>query len=225
MPIKRYDGTNWVVVAGDGSAGATGASGTASLTTKGDLQGYSTTAARIAVGADGTLLTADSTQTTGIKWAAAASKFGQIVQTFKSDSFTAAANNTWTDVTGMSVSITPTATTSKVLVQVTMQGDGNVGDSSAGWQILRGSTAIGIGDANGSQIQTGAGSYTGNSNSVASIVMTYLDSPSTTSSTTYKVQGRALGGNNIYINRSKGDANNTSYARYASSITVTEILA
>jgi hypothetical protein len=197
------------------------------LTAKGDLFTYSTSSARLGVGTDGQILTADSTQTTGIKWATAASssKFGQLISTFKSDTFTAAANNTWTDVTGMSVSITPTATTSKVLVQVTMQGDGNYGDSAAGWQILRGSTAIGIGDAGlSNQIQAGAGSYTGNTNSANSIVMTYLDSPSTTSSTTYKVQGRSLGGNNIYVNRTQGNANNNGYARFASTITVTEIL-
>lgn len=39
------------------------------LTTKGDIWGYSTTAARVAVGANGTVLTADSTQATGVKWA------------------------------------------------------------------------------------------------------------------------------------------------------------
>jgi hypothetical protein len=106
-----------------------------------------------------------------------------------------------------------------------MVGDGNVGNSSAAWQLLRGSTAINLGDAAGSRIQASNGSYSGNSNSVTSIVMTYLDSPATTSATTYKIQGQALGGTGIYVNRSMTDSNNTSYARYASSITVTEILA
>lgn len=47
---------------------ATG-SGTSPLTTKGDVWGYSNTNARIPVGGDGTVLTADSTQTLGVKWA------------------------------------------------------------------------------------------------------------------------------------------------------------
>ncbi len=39
------------------------------LTTKGDIFTYSSVAARLAVGTDGQALTADSTQTTGLKWA------------------------------------------------------------------------------------------------------------------------------------------------------------
>jgi len=241
--LEYYNGSAWItlstggditgVTAGTGITGG-GTSGTVTvtndmattITAAGDLiRGTgSGTYSRLGIGSTGQVLTVASGQPS---WAtpASASKFGQLISTFKSDSFTAAANNTWTDVTGMSVSITPTATTSKILVQVAMYGDGNFGDSSAAWQLLRGSTAIGIGDANGSQIQANAGSYSAGTNSVNSISIIYLDSPSSTSSTTYKIQGRALGGNNIYVNRSKGDFNNNSYARYASSITVTEILA
>jgi len=194
-------------------------------TTAGDLV-YGTGSSvitRLGIGSTGQVLTVSGGAPV---WASvASSKFGQIVQTFKSDSFTATAGSSYTDVTGMSVSITPTVNTSKVLVQVSMVGDGNAGNSSAAWQLVRGSTAINLGDAAGSRIQASNGSYSGNTNSVTSIVMTYLDSPATTSATTYKIQGQALGGTGIYVNRSAGDSNNTSYARYASSITVTEILA
>ena len=55
----RYDGSTWLSDAGAGSP----------LTTKGDLWGYSTTDARVPVGANGTVLTADSAQSLGVKWA------------------------------------------------------------------------------------------------------------------------------------------------------------
>ncbi len=45
---------------------------TSPLTTKGDLFGYSTVNARVPVGANTTVLTADSTQALGVKWAAPA---------------------------------------------------------------------------------------------------------------------------------------------------------
>jgi hypothetical protein len=70
MAVKRYNGTSWDNVAGVGTPGATGASGAAPLTTKGDLLGYSTTAARVAVGANGETLVADSSTSTGLRYTA-----------------------------------------------------------------------------------------------------------------------------------------------------------
>ncbi|MFN5091924.1 MAG: hypothetical protein ACK5EW_01555 [Bacteroidota bacterium] len=71
MPIKRYNGSDWEVVAGagvQGPTGATGASATTVVTTKGDLLGYSTTADRLAVGNNGETLVADSSATTGLRY-------------------------------------------------------------------------------------------------------------------------------------------------------------
>jgi len=49
------------------------------LTTKGDVLGYSTAPARVPVGADGQVLTADSAQATGIKWAAGGGSGGAMI--------------------------------------------------------------------------------------------------------------------------------------------------
>ena len=56
---QYYSGSAWVTIGGSASP----------LTTKGDLYTYSTADARLAVGANGTVLTADSAETTGLKWA------------------------------------------------------------------------------------------------------------------------------------------------------------
>jgi hypothetical protein len=60
---QYYSGSAWVTIGGSASP----------LTTKGDLYTYSTTDARLAVGTNGQILTADSAEATGLKWAAASS--------------------------------------------------------------------------------------------------------------------------------------------------------
>jgi len=157
----------------------------------------------------------------------------QVVNTFKSDttSATSAATlDTWVDITGMSVTITPSASTSKILILYTLNINAASGESVA-VQFLRGSTAVGNGDAASNRLvcfadtrmaqtagQFEMGIYSG----------TYLDSPSTTSSTTYKIQWRKPydnGNTAIYLNRSYDDSDNNDRPRGSSSITVMEIAA
>jgi hypothetical protein len=60
---QYYSGSAWVTIGG----------GSSPLTTKGDVYTYSTADARLGVGANGTVLTADSAETTGLKWVTPAS--------------------------------------------------------------------------------------------------------------------------------------------------------
>ncbi len=61
--VNNNSGTAWTAMSGSGSVSP--------LTTKGDIWGFSTLDARIPIGTNGFVLTADSTQTLGLKWAAA----------------------------------------------------------------------------------------------------------------------------------------------------------
>jgi hypothetical protein len=183
------------------------------------------TPAVLSVGTNGHTLVADSTQTTGLKWAAPSGggKVLQVVSTTKTDAY-AQTGGGWADVTGLSVSITPTATTSKVLVLVSLSASGAVGGNSSAAKLVRGSTDIFVGDAAGTRQQVSIDLQQGETYYNFANHFTFLDSPSTTSSTTYKIQTIGLPtGGNTFVNRSQNNSDGTTFTRTASSITVMEI--
>jgi hypothetical protein len=211
---QYYSGSAWVSVGGSSP-----------LTTKGDLYTFSTVDARLGVGTNGHVLTADSTQATGIKWAAAAAggKVLQVVSTTKTDTFTSS-STTAVDVTGLSVSITPSAVSSNIMVFATVNGNGLTGSNASMFVLLRDSTQIAYPASPGSR-SSGFGSiYIDDAAQLGSTSVNHLDSPASTSAITYKVQGFvAAGSGNFYVNRSSTDANSASFMRGVSSITVMEI--
>lgn len=133
----------------------------------------------------------------------------------------------WADITSLSVSITPTSSSSKILVSFVVNCDG---ENNLYFRIMRDSTAIGVGTAAGSRQQVSAGNGYVPSNTSSTTMMTnqFLDSPATSSSITYKIQGYAndsAGSGTYYINYASGDGNNAQSSRCLSSITVMEISA
>lgn len=149
----------------------------------------------------------------------------QVVSTTKTDSFSTGATS-FTDVTGLSVSITPTSSSSKILLILTFNLAGTNGAGGAAYQLVRGSTPICIGDLTGSRPQASGGmGYIPDANSYTTVSASFLDSPATTSSTTYKVQ--VYGPSSVYVNRTQNDTNGVQIynARTASTITVMEIAA
>ena len=152
----------------------------------------------------------------------------QVVSTTKTDTFSTT-SATMIDVTGLSVSITPTSSSSKILIMLSMNLAGQNANAGAAYQFVRGSTAICIGDLAGSRPQASGGiGYIADSNSFTTVSGTFLDSPATTSSTTYKIQVVGEGNSSgAYVNRTQTDGNGTNYfnARTASTITVMEIAA
>jgi hypothetical protein len=148
----------------------------------------------------------------------------QVVTAFKSDTF-AASDSAYQDITGLSVSITPSSATSKVLVMMTVTGSHQPSIADAVLRLVRDSTAIAVANTAGDRTLATVSLMGPSSTSTDSTAFTFLDSPATTSATTYKVQGTGNGATpkGFYINRGSLDTDVVSVARTASSITVMEI--
>ena len=157
-------------------------------------------------------------------------KIGQVISTTKTDTFSSSSTSL-TDITGLSAAITPSASDSKVLVLVSINVTITEDDRFFALQLLRGSTAISIGDAASSRTNASLfgvqGDYSGDTTNIHNKSIVFLDSPSTTSSTTYKMQGLAQSDSSpsFVVNRSGGDADAVYGGRTASSITLLEVLA
>jgi hypothetical protein len=177
---------------------------------------------------DGTIVNADinasaaiaGTKLTGV------GKVLQVVQTTKTDRF-ATSSATLVDITGLSVSITPSSASSKILIMFTLGSLQNNGNNSRAFaSLIRGSTAIIIGDAGTGHEHTIGVCFRSNSGPDTQVSQSfqYLDSPNTTSSTTYKIQATVgSDGNNLQINGAysqTAESGNT-----ASTIIVMEIAA
>ena len=146
----------------------------------------------------------------------------QVKQAVKTDTQTTTASD-FADVTDLSVSITPSSASSKILVYSNVLCVGTVGAAGAWTRIVRDSTAIGVADAASNRIRAAAFGYAPDGGDTRQHATMFLDSPSTTSATTYKVQFSANGTNTAYINRTQADSDSTAYARGISIITVMEI--
>ena len=212
-----YDGAAWVasgatgdiegVTAGTGISGG-GTSGTVTVTNsmataidaKGDLivGTGADTFSRLAVGTNTYTLVADSSEATGLKWQAPAGGGGKVLQVVEGTltGIVSSTTSTYADL-GLSVSITPSLATSKVLVFATMNGcSKRTSDVSIGLKLFRSATQIMFSDSG----------YTGSTVRInyGAVVLTKLDSPNTTSATTYKVQLASIGNaNGVDVN---GDA-------------------
>jgi hypothetical protein len=149
----------------------------------------------------------------------------QVVQATKTDAFSTTSNS-FVDITGLSASITPTSATSKILILSTVSAAGNNATCGYYLKLLRGSTDIFIGDAAGSRVRVTGSNISSDNNFFNTNGFTFLDSPATTSSTTYKFQiATSFGANTIGVNRSVNDADNVNTGRGPSSIVLMEIAA
>jgi hypothetical protein len=151
----------------------------------------------------------------------------QVKSTTKTDTFSQASSDADSPVTitGLTVDITPSSTSNKILVMYAL--DVSASDTSTFHSFLfRDTTGICIGDADGVRpraTMAGIGAV-GGTFSRFNLATQFLDSPSTTSQITYSIKVGANGAVTAYINRSARDAaNDTDDARGTSTITVMEI--
>ena len=163
------------------------------LTTKGDLFTFSTVDARLGVGTNGQTLVADSSTATGLKWATPAGGGGKVLQVVYANYSTDTSNSTTTYAdSGLSLSITPTLNTSKVLVLINQKAYVYRAGINAGMgiRLLRGATAIFTPDVGGNEALYSRATGATAIEISAGVGLQYLDSPATTSATTYKTQFR-----------------------------------
>jgi hypothetical protein len=161
-------------------------------------------------------IVADSSTATGLAWAAPAGG-GKVLQVVNASysTETTSTSVTFAD-TGLTATITPTLNTSKILVIVSQVGCGKSaasGNTALALKLLRGATdLIRFEDI---------GTYTGSAllNYIGSCSTSYLDSPATTSATTYKTQlANRAGVGTVTLQTTYGSALNP-----ASTITLMEI--
>jgi len=151
----------------------------------------------------------------------------QVVSTTKTDTFSIS-TSAFSDVTGLSASITPASASNKILVIVDIQGSAS--SRYGGYRLLRGATNIAIGNTAGSRTSITMGTMANNDITyhdftfTANASMNFLDSPNTTSSTTYKIQVGNLDGSTTFnINRKQQDSDGVTSQRSVSTITLMEI--
>jgi hypothetical protein len=145
----------------------------------------------------------------------------QVVSTSKTDAFSTTSTS-FTDVTGLSVSITPRFSTSRILVAgyVTF---GTSGDLQANVRLVRDSTGVFVGDTASSRPRGFALMSINNLAQSLPASPIFLDSPNTASAITYKIQIMVNSGT-AFVNRTSLDRDTTLFdGRTTSSITVMEI--
>ena len=171
--------------------------------------------------ADGTILTSNSS--TG--------KILQVKSVTKTNAQSTSSTNTFVDITGLSIAITPTQNDSHMFIQAKVNYGGS-NNAYAAFKFLRDSTAIGLSTyGTGNHVNSSFGAKVGNfSNADYDLFNAggdFLDDrPNGTSQITYKLQYNVTAGSTpLYINRPHQTQNTSYIVAGTSSLTVMEVAA
>ena len=215
--------------------GSTGISATESSTVLGDNAVETADIAAGAVTAAKLASTLDLTGKTVTLPAGVGGKVLQVVSTTKTDTFSFSLNSTWYEITGLNATITPSSSSSKIYIEVSFMMGVTSADQLSGYRITRsigggswtvptGSTNTPGGGATSIQFMTAGQRANFDINGAVQIPLLFLDSPATTSSVQYRIEGYGTQGGTAYINRTALDS--ASYpCRGVATITLTEIAA
>jgi len=157
----------------------------------------------------------------------AAGTIVQVKYAKKTDTFSTTSTS-YVDVTDLSLSITPSSTDSKILISWAL-ATGQGSDASHLYLVIaRDSTDnIFIADTGGSRTSaSNVGNIVGGEGFMQILSNSFLDSPSTTSATTYKLRIKSSNGTEVFVNRSKRDYNSAAFdGRACSYLWVMEVKA
>ena len=171
---------------------------------------------------DGSIVTADFASGAITGSILPAGSILQVVQDTKTDTFTTSSTS-FVDVTGLSVSITPSSASSKILIFANLNWNIYNGHGSA--RLYRDAVSIAKGDSAGSRIRSTWHNSDSAQPDIVSASMVWLDEPATTSATTYKIAVAVpySGTYTVAVNRSSSDPDAAYQSRVPSSITVMEV--
>ena len=135
-------------------------------------------------------------------------------------------------VTGLAATITLGNSANKVLIQVSLKTAYDSSHNQMGWWLNRNTSssdnalAKGATEGNRTRVSGSMGYYTDAQKHIASEGLTFLDTPAATGPHTYNIQFSDAGGNGgiFCVNRPRNDADDNSYVRGISTITLTEIV-
>jgi len=151
----------------------------------------------------------------------------QIKQSIKTDTFTHS-SETPALITGLTASITPTSTSSKILICMDVNYVPSAGNFTSMLYIYRdGSVLTGaIGDAaQSNQLRVFKAGRAESSNQPQSTNGIFLHSPATDSATTYQIYVSQEGGSTFHLNKFSSESNVAYHPRFTSAITVMEVSA
>jgi len=154
----------------------------------------------------------------------------QVIQTVvTSPNSTIISANTVTNISGMNATITPTSTSSKVFVKVSWTGEHSTTNYNSAFGIKRGTTIVGQPTASIGSRRSGIAPYmygyfgSNEASTIDRVYYEFLDSPSTTSATTYYATWNNDTAGTLYTGRTVEDTDNSGYERMTAFVTLMEV--